>query len=37
MKNNVEDMPMAYLLYVLLALAVMVGIAAVVVVSLLRS
>jgi len=37
MKNDVEDIPMVYLLYVLLALAVFVGIAAVVIVSLIHS
>jgi hypothetical protein len=34
MKNDVEDIPMVYLLYVLLAIAVMVGIAAIVFVNL---
>jgi hypothetical protein len=34
MKNDVEDIPMAYLLYVLLAIAVLVGIAAIVIVRL---
>jgi hypothetical protein len=34
MKNDVEDIPMVYLLYVLLAIAVMVGIAAMLIVSL---
>lgn len=34
MKNNVEDIPMVYLLYVLLAIAVIVGIAAIVIVRL---
>jgi hypothetical protein len=34
MKNEVEDIPVAYLLYVLLAIAVMVGIAAILFVSL---
>jgi hypothetical protein len=34
MKNDVEDVPMVYLLYVLLAIAVMVGIAAIVIVRL---
>jgi hypothetical protein len=34
MKNDVEDIPMIYLFYVLLAIAVMVGIAAIVFISL---
>jgi hypothetical protein len=34
MKNDVEDIPMVYLFYVLLAIAVMVGIAAIVFISL---
>jgi hypothetical protein len=34
MKNDVEDIPMAYLLYVLLSIAVIVGIAAIVIVRL---
>jgi hypothetical protein len=34
MKNDVEDIPMVYLLYVLLAIAVLVGIAAIVIVRL---
>jgi hypothetical protein len=34
MKNDIEDIPMVYLLYVLLAIAVMVGIAAILIVSL---
>jgi hypothetical protein len=36
MQNDLEDIPMVYLLYVLLAVAVMVGIAAIVVVRLIR-
>jgi len=35
MKNDVDDIPMVYLLYVLIAIAVMVGIAVVVIVRLL--
>ena len=34
MKNDVEDIPMVYLLYVLLGIAVIVGIAAIVIVRL---
>jgi hypothetical protein len=34
MKNDVEDIPMVYLLYVLLAIAVIVGIAAILIVRL---
>lgn len=34
MKNDVEDIPMIYLVYVLLAIAVIVGIAAIVIVRL---
>jgi hypothetical protein len=34
MKRDVDDIPMSYLLYVLLAIAVMVGIAAVVIIRL---
>ena len=34
MKNDIEDIPMVYLLCVLLAIAVMVGIAAILIVSL---
>ena len=34
MKNDVEDFPMVYLLYVLLAIVVMAGIAAIVIVRL---
>ena len=34
MKNDIEDIPMVYLLYVLLAIAVMVGSAAILIVSL---
>ena len=34
MKDDVEDIPMVYLLYVLLAIAVLVGIAAIVIVRL---
>ena len=34
MKQDVDDIPMIYLLYVLLAIAVMVGIAAVVIIKL---
>jgi hypothetical protein len=37
MKNDVEDIPVIYLLYVLLAIAVIVGIAAAVIVSLIRA
>ena len=37
MKNDVEDIPMVYLLYVLLAIAVIVGIAAVVIDRLIRA
>ena len=34
MKQDVDDIPMVYLLYVLLAIAVMVGIAAIVILNL---
>jgi hypothetical protein len=37
MKNDVEDIPIVYLLYVLLAIGVIVGIAGAVIVSLIRS
>ena len=37
MKNDVEDIPMVYLLYAILTIAVMVGIAAIVIVKLIRS
>jgi hypothetical protein len=36
MKNDVEDIPVIYLLYVLLAIGVIMGIAAAVIVSLIR-
>lgn len=37
MKNDVEDIPMGYLLYVLLAIVVIVGIAAAMIVKLIRA
>jgi len=37
MKNDVEDIPMVYLLYVLFAIAVTVGIAAIVIVRLITA
>jgi hypothetical protein len=36
MKNDVEDIPVIYLVYVLLAIGVIMGIAAAVIVSLIR-